>query len=153
MPEQPTACFSQTTSMGKRSALALTTMGIILVNNFLRYSSMFLSIDVWTVFWLWLFRGFMKLSRLCLPYHVCFMLDSIDGLVNVGPTVLSSMHLSETSQNAVIHEMIHALRNSRRLVEAAVIYRDLLLDLIQGDDRQAHDATNIYRVSCCFGIH
>ncbi len=73
------------------------------------------------------------MSRLCLPYRVRFMLDSIDGLVNVGPTVLSSMHLSETSQNAVIHEMIHALRNSRRLVEAAVVYRDLLLDLIQGD--------------------
>jgi hypothetical protein len=58
--------------------------------------------------------------------------DSIDGIVNVGPVVVASLALSEMEQNTAIDEMINSLRNSRRLVQVAVVYRDILLDLIEG---------------------
>jgi len=50
----------------------------------------------------------------------------------VGPTVLATLSKPKKDQNAIIDDMINAIRDSKRLVQFGEIYRDLIVDLIQG---------------------
>lgn len=60
--------------------------------------------------------------------------DSIDGLVNIGPVVLATLRESREVQDKAIADAVLVMRRSDKLVLFAQVYRDLLLDVLAGEN-------------------